>query len=121
MTEKIGDGADDRCRIQHAGFCRYGVQFLKDRFELLAHDPRAARLNALHAPRILRRDASDDARAMHSERRKRFEVGLDARPAAAVGTGDRQGRRDGSASLHFVAQIFNLLYRRFPIGRRGQI
>ena len=76
-------------------FTAAGRQLVEHRFDLAPHDVHAARLDAAHARRVLRGDAGDGAGAMHAERGEGLQVGLDARPAAAVraGDGERHGKQ----------------------------
>jgi hypothetical protein len=47
-------------------------------------------VDGLHAQRVLRGERGDGAGAVAAQRGKGFQVGLDARAAAAVGTGNGQ-------------------------------
>ena len=80
-------------REQHSGFHRRRLQFFKHGFDLLPQHFRRTRLDAENAPGILRGEAGDGAGAVDAQRGERFQIGLDARAAAAVRAGD--GQRDG--------------------------
>ena len=81
----------------------------KNGFELQLHHGRANRFDPRNPLRILCRDAGDRGRAVNSERGKRFQIRLDSRAAAAVGSGDRQ--RDGYF-LNFAHHLNLYLSRR---------
>ena len=51
---------------------------------------------------ILRGEAGDGARAVDAERGERFQIGLDARAAAAVGAGDGQCHGQSFSRCHNV-------------------
>ena len=93
--EKLRHYPHDPCGVKHPGLHRRRGQFLEHRLDLSADDEGFAGLDGCHALWVLRRNARDGAGAMHAERGERFQVRLDARAAAAVGTGD--GERHGNA------------------------
>ena len=83
-----GDGADGFGVGQHADFDGVDADVGEDGFALGADDVAGDGVHGLHALGVLRGYGGDDARAVCAERAEGFEVGLDARAAAGVGTGD---------------------------------
>ena len=90
LPEEARHFADNRGRTQHSHLDRRRGRPGEDGLDLRAHHPGRARVNAEDGPRVLGRDAGDRAGAMHAQRGKGLEIGLDARPASAVGAGDGQ-------------------------------
>ena len=98
--KKIHHYANDLAGEQHAGLDGGRRQFFKDGLDLLPHDSGIARLEAAHAPGILRGDAGNGAGPMHAEGGERLQIRLNSRPAAAVRAGDGEGDRKLLAMLH---------------------
>ncbi len=92
----VGDGAQRRGIVEHAGLGRGDAKILGDGIDLLANELRRHGMNRRHAARILRGQGGEDAGAVDAERGERLEVGLNA--GAAGGIGARDGERDGPCS-----------------------
>ncbi len=71
------------------------AEIVEHRLDLLAHEGRIERDDAAHLGRVLRGDRGQRARAVHAQRGERLEVGLHARAATRVRSGDSQRRRWG--------------------------
>jgi hypothetical protein len=69
-------------------------------------------LNRADPVGILRGDAGDGGGAEHAVRPESFQVGLNPRPAAAVGPGHRQRDRHHKRSLHSCVETTNSRGRR---------
>ena len=89
------DGADDARGKQHAGFGRGHGKACQHGFEFQSHEFGLRRLDARDAQAVLGRQGGDDAHAVAAQGHDGFQVGLDARAAAGVGTGNGQNVRGG--------------------------
>ena len=94
LTEEAGHFTNNRAGTQHSRLDRRRGRPGKDGLDLRAHHPGRARFNAGDYPGVLGREAGNGTGPMHTQRRKSLEIGLNARPAAAVRAGDRQGDGD---------------------------
>jgi len=90
LPEEARHFADNRGGTQQAGFDGRRRRIGKDGLHLRPHHFGRARLEAGNGPGILGRDAGDGAGAMHAQRGKGPQIGLNARPASTVGAGDGQ-------------------------------
>ncbi len=96
----LGDGGDDRRAGQHAGLRRLDSDVLDDDGDLLPNQGGRQLEDLGHADRVLRGDRGDRRRAMHAKGGESLQVGLDAGPAARIGSSDRQGNRELHAGRH---------------------
>ena len=82
ITDRIRHRLDDRGRREHAGLGRAYFQVAHDRVDLRADELCGQLEDVRHVDSVLRGDRRDRRRAVHAERRKSFQVGLDTRAAA---------------------------------------
>ena len=93
------DGADDARGKQHAGFGRGHGKARQYGFKFQSHEFGFRCLDARDAQAVLGRQGGDDAHAVAAQSHDGFQVGLDARAAAGVGTGNGQNIRGGRHTL----------------------
>ena len=83
--------------VQHADLDGVGTDVAQHRVDLARQKLGGQRVNAAHADGVLRGDSGDGGGAKAAECGNGFEVGLNARAAARVGTRNRQHARHGEA------------------------
>ena len=89
-ADPIGDHLDRRRVGQHARLQGADVIDAQDRVELRRHEVRRHRMDRRDAERILRRQRGKDGAPVASVVVERPQIGLHARIATRVGTGDRK-------------------------------
>ena len=77
--------------VEHAGLDGHYPQVGGDGIDLLRHELRWHGQDRRHAARILRRQRRQHAGAVDTEHGERLEVGLNARAAGRIRSGDGQG------------------------------
>jgi hypothetical protein len=101
--EEFGDGGDEPGRGEHPGLDRLDADVVHDAAELGPHGFRRQFPGALDPQRVLRRDGRDHAHPVDAEGEHGLQVGLDARAAAGVGTGDGEHARWDRHTPNLVA------------------
>ena len=93
FTQSPGHGPDNGGGKKHAGLGGGNGKALAHGLQLQQNKFRFRRMDAQHPFAVLRRQGGDDAHTVAAERHNGFQVGLNARAAAGIGTGDSQNIR----------------------------
>src|SRR3989304_2247835 len=91
VLEFLGNGTHDVGRVQHSGLRATDVKVRQHRAELRADLVNRERKNRTHGARVLGRHARDYGTPVDPYGGEALEVRLDARAAAAVAPGNREG------------------------------
>ena len=99
--DPVRDGLDDLGRGEHPRLDRPDGQVRRHGVDLRGHERRRHVVDGRDAARVLGRERRHDAHPEHAVRLKRFQVGLEARAAARVRSGDGEsgGERHRGRSL----------------------
>ena len=92
VPELFGDRVDPLAVDEHAAFYGGNVKGFKDRRELSGDEVRGNGHGGVYRPGVLGGDRRDYRQPVGTVGRDGLEVCLDAGPAAAVGSGDREDR-----------------------------
>jgi hypothetical protein len=103
VLECFGDDLDQVLVAQHAGFQRVGPDVLEHSLHLRADGVGRGCNDAGDAKRILYGERGDGRGGVASQRRHRLDVGLDARPASGIRSGDD---KDPASKLFLGELVF---------------
>src|SRR5256885_16459345 len=91
-------------RKKHSCFARRWRKCINDAVGLLPHYSARDNVNGIDGFGILGSNSRNDARSVNAQRCKRFEVGLNSSPSAAVGASDCKRYWYRFVSLHLCKQ-----------------
>ena len=104
LFERQRHGLDDLARRQHADLGGADAEVAEQRVELSRQEGYGWGMDGIDAAGVLCSQRGQGAQSMHAVRGEGLEVGLDARPAAAVGPCHGEGTKRAGVAIDLLFQ-----------------